>query len=91
MYRWMCSRIVAGSKPHLFGFVTSGRNHPGATGKLCEVREYNANPDGTFDTSIVSTQSFRIMETWSEEVPPEEVPGYSGSQRRVPPLLMGYC
>lgn len=79
-YRWMCRRILATQRPHVFAFVTCGGPWPGSTGVLCEVSRFRGNTDGTFDVKFVARSSFSILEVWSEEVPDEP---------RAPALAVG--
>jgi len=70
-YRWMCRRIFATKRPHVFAFVTGEGSSPGSTGVLCEVSQFRGNGDGTFDVVFVARSSFSVLEVWSEEVPRE--------------------
>jgi hypothetical protein len=79
-YRWMCERIVAGKRPHMFAFVTQGAARAGSTGVLCEVTSHNRNFNGTFDVHLVARETFALLEVWPEEVPDEP---------HAPPLAVG--
>merc|ERR1712129_590302 len=70
-YRWMCRRIFATQRPHVFAFVTYGGPCPGSTGVLCEVSRFRENSDGTFDVKFAARSSFSVLEVWLEEVPDE--------------------
>jgi len=79
-YRWMCERVFANQRPHMFAFVTRGGARPGSRGVLCEISRFRRNSDGTFDVHITARTSFTLLEVWHEEVP---------NQPRAPPLAVG--
>eukprot|EP01047_Picozoa_sp_COSAG01_P122295 COSAG01_NODE_51150_length_357_cov_0.709302_1_plen_111_part_10 len=51
-YRWLVDRVMQqpddGSDLGRFGFVTSGRCEPGATGVVCKIVHHTRCPDGSF-------------------------------------------
>jgi len=80
-YLLMCQRLLAGPQPPVFGWLTSGRVHVGATGSLCSALEFWHHRDGSFNVKFRALADFSLLEVWAEAVP-----GQSGA----PKLLTGY-
>ena len=83
-YCWMRTRWMEapeGERPKAFAWVLSKRVYPGAAGYLCEVVEWQRNPDSTWDAAVRKTPAFSLEESY-----PESVPGFPGAS----PLNVGY-
>lgn len=81
-YRWMCSRVLSGPTPHVFGWV----NVPDrGLGMLCEITDHERGYDGTYDVTFRCVSIFEIVEHWEESVPASVTHG-----RRAPALNVGY-
>lgn len=92
-YRWLVDRVMQqpddGSDLGRFGFVTSGRCEPGATGVVCKIVHHTRCPDGSFDIVILGCDRFVIEQVSMEAVPAAYIPGGPAVRSRVPPLFRG--